>query len=180
MYVLFAQPLEQTITLGEHFVIFCQRLQITAVDLAQRNIQIAAALAGATINQFNIFWQKEHGAQQAHQIHAALGYTIYFDLFGVIEPVPARGQQDFQIQLTVSHLHTTANATVRNRLILCLPAHSFALIEGMHWFAGRQKIDSFQQVRFALGVLALQHRQWSGKIQIQVAIVAKVGKGKVG
>ena len=73
-------------------------------------------------------------------------------------------------------MHLRRQPTVGDRLALRLPINYFPLLLRMDWFAGRKKIDRFEQVGLTLGVLALQQGKRLLKIKLQPLVVAIVGE----
>ena len=67
-----AQPLEQRVALCEGLVVFGQRAAVGRVDLAEGDVEVAAALARRAGNQADIFGQEQDDAQPADQVEPPL------------------------------------------------------------------------------------------------------------
>ena len=172
---LVAQIAQQPVTLCHHLLEGRQRAAVGAVDLAQGNVQVAAALAGGAVHQPDIFGQEEHGADEAHEIEPPPRRAVDLDLLGKIGAIGARGKQDLQIQRPGVSLDVAGDPAVGNRLRLRQPVDDLALGLGMHRLAGGEKKDRFEQVGFALGVLPLQQREPACQVQLETLVVTKMG-----
>ncbi len=191
IHAALTQAAQQAVALRHHLLEGRKRPAVGAVDLAQGNVEIAAALARCTAHQADIFRQKEHSAHQAHEVQPAPRRAVDLDLLGKVGAIPARGEDDFQLQGAAgarptgmaaglaARVHLPRHAAVGDRLVGRQPIDDLALALRVHGLAGRQEEDSLQEVGLALGVLPLQQREPARKVQFEPLVVTKMGERQV-
>ena len=78
---LVAQPAQERVALGQHLLVLAQRAAVAGRDLAQGDVEVAAALRRRARHQADVLGQKEHDPQPSHQVQRALGRAVDPHLF---------------------------------------------------------------------------------------------------
>ena len=180
---LISQPAQQRVPLRHDAVVLAQRSAIAGRDLAEGDVQIAAALRWRAGDQADILRQEEHHAQMAHQVDPAFRHAVDAHLFAHrrpgAEPVRAQFQHQLQLLCVPSLTAVARQPGIGQRAFHRQPVDKLAFDGGARRPSRRQQVDRFQQVSFALAVGALNHCESAGQLQLQPRVVAEVGEGEV-
>ena len=128
---LVAQPAQQRVALGQHLLVLAQRAAIAGRDLAQGDVQIAAALRRRTVHQADVLRQEEHHPQPPHQVEAALRHAVDAHLFAhdraAASTVPRQLQHQFQLLRVLPLTDLAGQPGVRQRALQRQPVDQLPL-----------------------------------------------------
>jgi len=152
------------------------RRRIRLVDLHQREVDVTPPERRRALDHEQVIGAKEHRRYPAHGICEALGCAVDLDSLsrvGATRGVPG-DDGDLDLHPTGPRLNLCDDASSRQDITQELPAYKLDVGLGANGTQCGQQIDSFQEVGFALRVIANEERSFSGKFDVEALKIAVV------
>jgi hypothetical protein len=161
--------LEEGIAGADAVHVALEQREVAGLGLREQQVKEAAARAGGTLDELQIFGAKDDGAQGAKIIRQ------FFDGLAVESELPfAGGPVDLDLAVALPH-HVAANKVAFRAVTDHLRAADAA--EGTQ---RGHEIDGLQDVGLALCIVAEQQMEAGRKIGVQPRVVAEVTESQMG
>lgn len=160
---------QQGIARAEGVSVALEEGQVGGLGLGEEQVEEAAAGAGGAFDKLQIFGAKHDGAQGAEVVGEAA------DGLGVQGDFPlGSGPIHFDFVRGVAH-HGRADEVAFGRM-----ADHLRTADAAKGTQGGEEVDGFEDVGFALGVVAQQEVEAGAEIRIEPRVIAEIAESQVG